>query len=356
MFHEPIELLWIGCLTGSIWTLKSPKTNLQTSWQKGISHVMSGTILFICSMSAMSALSAVLRISAWYAAPKRWRRGSENKKKITGLWQTQSQRRWTWPSLSRQESNNETRVKNLQSCAWFVVRQNQFGSQDSNPVQWHRNTRWQTYWQKDTSHVTNGIIFFVCSTSAISALCAAPRISACLAASPKGWRKGCKNYQRRTRLWRNPGQPDQFCSYKFFICEQSDCVVKPGGTQSLKSTDWMFRETWRKIKKKFQSQRSARMAKRMLYWTSAQGNMSRQIKTRNLWIIQDSLYRETCSSRIRRISMKPRNSRRFRRFGTQKSNLATSFMYHQTVYLTWSKSSRLSNKLMVEVRQTRGYW
>ena len=25
------------------------------------------------------------------------------------------------------------------------------------------NTRWQTYWQKDTSHVTNGIIFFVCT-------------------------------------------------------------------------------------------------------------------------------------------------------------------------------------------------
>ena len=43
----------------------------------------------------------------------------------------------------------------------------------------------QTYWQKDTSHVTNGVIFFVWSTSAISALFVAPRISACLGASPK---------------------------------------------------------------------------------------------------------------------------------------------------------------------------
>ena len=60
------------------------------------------------------------------------------------------------------------------------------------------NSRWQTYSQGDTSHVS--------STSAISALFAAPRISACLAASPKGWRKGCKNSQKRTGLWLNPAQ------------------------------------------------------------------------------------------------------------------------------------------------------
>ena len=40
------------------------------------------------------------------------------------------------------------------------------------------NTRLQTFWVKDTSHVTNGLIFSVCSTSTISALSAAPRISA----------------------------------------------------------------------------------------------------------------------------------------------------------------------------------
>ena len=51
---------------------------------------------------------------------------------------------------------------------------------------------------------------------------------------------------------------------KFFICEQSDCVEKPWDIRSLKSTDWILRETWRKIKTKFQSRRSAefsRMAK-----------------------------------------------------------------------------------------------
>ena len=67
------------------------------------------------------------------------------------------------------------------------------------------NTRWQTYWQKDTSNVTNGLIFFVCSTSATSALFAAARISAWLAAT-KRWRNGCKNNHRKTGLWRNPGQ------------------------------------------------------------------------------------------------------------------------------------------------------
>ena len=40
MFHGPTELLWFGCLTGSIWTQKSksvtwtPSTKSQTSWPK----------------------------------------------------------------------------------------------------------------------------------------------------------------------------------------------------------------------------------------------------------------------------------------------------------------------------------
>ena len=79
--------------------------------------------------------------------------------------------------IKRQESHNETCVKNPQSFSWLAVWQSQFGSQDSNRVRWH-HTRLLTYWQKDTAHVTNGIIFFVCSTSAISApLCCAKNFS-----------------------------------------------------------------------------------------------------------------------------------------------------------------------------------
>ena len=86
MCQEPTGLLWIGCLTGLIWIPRfkfgtsTPNINSQTYWPKVISHVMSGTIFFICSTSAISALFAALRISAWLAAPKRRRRGCRKKK------------------------------------------------------------------------------------------------------------------------------------------------------------------------------------------------------------------------------------------------------------------------------------
>ena len=63
--------------------------------KKGISHAMSGTIFFICLTSAISAFSAAFRISAWPAAPKRWRKGCKSRKKRTESWQSQK-RRWTW--------------------------------------------------------------------------------------------------------------------------------------------------------------------------------------------------------------------------------------------------------------------
>ena len=53
---------------------------------------MSGTIFFTCLTSSISALPVALRISAWQAAPKRRRKGCKNREKMTGLWQSQSQR------------------------------------------------------------------------------------------------------------------------------------------------------------------------------------------------------------------------------------------------------------------------
>ena len=103
--QEPTEVLLIGRLTGLTWTLRSksnmltPNINLQTYWQKGISHVMSGTIFFVCLTTAIPALSVVLRNSAWLAAPKGWRKGCKNLKKMTGLWRNPGQRRWTWQVL-----------------------------------------------------------------------------------------------------------------------------------------------------------------------------------------------------------------------------------------------------------------
>ena len=107
------------------------------------------------------------------------------------------------------------------------------------------HTRSQTFWPKDTSYVTNGIIIFVCSTSAISAFFAAPRNPAWLAAPPKGTIRG---KQDCGEIQANGHELDQFCCCKFFICEQSDCVEKPGDTQSFKWTGRIIREAWCKRK------------------------------------------------------------------------------------------------------------
>ena len=55
-------------------------------------------------------------------------------------------------------------------------------------------------------------------------------------------------------------EPGHFCSYKFFICERSDCIEKPGDAQSFKS-DWILRETWLRIKTKVQSRRSVEFSR-----------------------------------------------------------------------------------------------
>ena len=67
MFPEPTELLLIGCLIESMCTPRSKsntltrRTNSQTYWQREISHVMSGTIFCVCSTSAISVPSIVLK-------------------------------------------------------------------------------------------------------------------------------------------------------------------------------------------------------------------------------------------------------------------------------------------------------
>ena len=68
MSHGPRDLLWIGCLTGLIWTHKfksftlTPNTNSPTCWPKAISHVMGGIIFFVCLTSWISRcfLAAIL--------------------------------------------------------------------------------------------------------------------------------------------------------------------------------------------------------------------------------------------------------------------------------------------------------
>ena len=64
---EPTELLLIGYSIELIWTQKSklststPKTNSQTYWPKGTSHVMNGIIFCVCLTFAISVLPIVLK-------------------------------------------------------------------------------------------------------------------------------------------------------------------------------------------------------------------------------------------------------------------------------------------------------
>ena len=67
MFPEPTELLFIGCSIESTWTPKSksntltPRTNSQTYWPREISLMMNGIIFCVCSTSAISVPSIVLK-------------------------------------------------------------------------------------------------------------------------------------------------------------------------------------------------------------------------------------------------------------------------------------------------------
>ena len=90
---ELIELLLIGCSIELIWTPKSksntstPKTNLQTSWQRGISHVMNGIICWPCLISAILAL---------LLAPQRWK-NELNKNQEKDVSQPNHDLWWIWP-------------------------------------------------------------------------------------------------------------------------------------------------------------------------------------------------------------------------------------------------------------------
>ena len=64
--------------------------------------------------------------------------------------------------------NNETCFQDPQSCAWLVLRSNQFGPKNSNQVHRHQKNNLPTCWPREISHVTNGIIFCVCSILVIS--------------------------------------------------------------------------------------------------------------------------------------------------------------------------------------------
>ena len=211
------------------------------------------------------------------------------------------------------------------------------------------NTDSQTNWQKDTSHVTNGIIFFVCSTLAISALLAAPRISACLASSPKRMAKRMQEQKGEKRSLQNRILHRWTCLHMFrqvphprevrlrrephgYSKLQVDRLNYQGGLMQAQITIPI--PTQRRVLK---------VGKEMLNCSSAQGNLCGNGKGSEVSEPVGRIchqHRETCGNWIPRMFRKSQNSRRFRRIHTQMSNLATSFPCITRLWITWRKSSR----------------
>ena len=74
----------------------------------------------------------------------------------------------------------------------------------------------------------------------------------------------------------NGDELDQFCCFEFFICEQSDCVEKPGDTQKLQVNrlDYQGGLMQTQIKIPIPTQRRVlEDGKEMLNCSSAQGNL-----------------------------------------------------------------------------------
>ena len=136
------------------------------------------------------------------------------------------------------------------ALVWLFDRIN-LDSEDSNPVHWHQTLTRRHFDKKDTSPVTNGTIFFVCSTSAIAALCAVARnfsLISCTERMAKRMQEQIRRKQDCGEIQAKGHKSDQFCCYKFFICERPNCVEKPRDTQSFKSTSCIMLEVWCKHK------------------------------------------------------------------------------------------------------------
>ena len=101
IFPEPTELLLIGFFDWINFGRHDPN---QVHWHQTPDCWHNDQWEFHTRWveSAFLAQFAALRYSARPAAPERWRKEFKNRKETTGSWQSQSLRRWTWSSLSRQ--------------------------------------------------------------------------------------------------------------------------------------------------------------------------------------------------------------------------------------------------------------
>ena len=203
------------------------------------------------------------------------------------------------------------------------------------------NTNSQTCWPKVISNVTNGTIFFICSTSAISPL-SALRVSAWLAAPEEDAITKRRRRQDCGKIKADGDEPG----------DPSDCVEKPRDTQSI------YRETWRKGKKKIQNPTQRRVLKEGCKMHTLAGwclklrwNLPRQIKSQESWDFSES---ESWSNHDRDVTGNLLHPEIQKIQGTPKleaKNGHNIFICHQQLYLTWRRSIRSYDKFTAEVRR-----
>ena len=86
-------------------------------------------------------------------------------RKLCCVWKQQSSDQDVYKG---KKSYKETRFQNPQSCSWLVVREKSIWTPKSKSNTLTPKTFSQTCWPREIPHVINGIIFCLCSTSAIS--------------------------------------------------------------------------------------------------------------------------------------------------------------------------------------------
>ena len=118
-------------------------------------------------------------------------------------------------------SDNETRFQNPQKYFWLIFRSNQYGPQKSKLKTWTPNTKSQTNWPRETSHVMNGIIFFVDISFQFCSLL---------------WSDVEKNTRRtRWRKSRSKIEADDEFNVKMSCKVCLDCISKLGKNHTWKS-------------------------------------------------------------------------------------------------------------------------
>ena len=135
MFPEPTELLLIGYSIESIWTPRSksntltPKTNSQTYWPRGISHVMNGIIFCVWLTQAISFLQIVLK----------WCRKERKKIQVKKESQQNRSQWWIW---------SRDAAKGLLMC-YLLLHQKALGKPDMKVIYfWFRG--WAAFQNGET--------------------------------------------------------------------------------------------------------------------------------------------------------------------------------------------------------------